>query len=110
MAIALTLGTISQGARRVVKIDCSRELSGTELLTGTPTVTERTTTDLTIASKAVSVAAEEVNGASVPAGRVLRFFVSGAKAGQRYTLDISCATTSAPDAETLAYEGALACV
>lgn len=109
MAISLDLGTISQGAKRVVKINCTRELTGTEALTGTPIVTERTTSDLTITSKIVNAAVEIVDGESVAVGKCLRFFVIGAKKGTTYTIDISCTTTSSPDPETLCYEGVLVC-
>lgn len=111
MAIKVYLGTISHGAKRVVKIDCTQELTGSEVLTGTPLVTERTTTDLTITRKIVNTAVETINGASVAIGCAIRFYVVGAKAATgSYIIDISCGTTSSPDAETLTYEGRLDCV
>lgn len=71
-----------------------------ELLTGTPTVTEITSADLTIDSEAVSGTAETINGLSVAASRSILFRVSGQVAGTEYKLRVQCATTSSP-AQTL---------
>ena len=111
MAIQIQLGVISAGAQRQARINCTRDLLPGESLTGTPTVVERTTTDLTITSKLVNVAQEDdVEGETVAIGKCLLFFLVGANAGTNYVIDIGCGTTSSPDAETLVYEGFLECV
>lgn len=110
MAIVLDFRTISEGATRVVKINCTRELSDTEILVGTPVVTERTTTDLTITEKVVSPIIETVEGNAVAIGKCIRFALLGAKADYAYVIDVSCYTSSSPTAEKLTYEGTLNCI
>jgi len=68
-----------------------------ESLTGTPTVVEVTTTDLTITSKAVSTTALTINGTSVAAGAAVQFKVSGMKTtGSPYTLKVTVSTNATP--------------
>lgn len=63
-----------------------------ELLTGTPTVAEETTSDLTIANKAVNTAALTINGKSVAIGQAVQFKVSGQLATGTVRGDESIAT------------------
>lgn len=67
-------------------------LESGETLTGTPTVTG--SADLTLGSKAVSVAAMEINGVSVPAGEAVTFSVAGGTAGQKYTITVVVSTST----------------
>lgn len=68
-----------------------------ESLTGTPTVTEVTTTDLTIANVSINTAALVINGQSVPIGRAVQFKVSGQlTANSPYKLKITATTDSSP--------------
>ncbi len=72
-------------------------LDAGELLTGTPTITEETTTDLTISNKAVNTAALTINGASVAIGQAVQFKVVGQKvSGSPYTIKITVGTTATP--------------
>ena len=116
MSIRIDLGTFSEGTtadpgKRVVSINCTKELTGAEVLTGTPVVLERTTADLTITSKRINTSPVEVERVTVATNKAIQFFVKGAtKARGSYLIDIACATTSTPDAEKLTYEGVLLCV
>ena len=80
---------------------CSVSLVGIldsgELATGTPTVTEVTTTDLTITSIAVSTAELTINNKAVAVGKAIQFKVVGQLvANSPYTLKITVATDSTP--------------
>lgn len=110
MSIRITLPPISEGAKRNVAIDFTADLNDDELLTGTVTVTENTTTDLTIANKQVNVAIIDINGVDVAVGKAVMFSVDAANAvaGQLYILDLSVATDSTP-AERLDYQLELPC-
>lgn len=104
MAIKIDLGTKSSSAVRNVKIDATAELTGSEVLTGTPTITEST---LTLTGKAInSSATVEINGATVALNKAILFTVAGGTAGTTYSIAISVGTTSNP-AETLTYDGQL---
>lgn len=88
---------------RNVAIDFQGKLDTSELLTGTPTVTEVDTTDLTLASKVVSTAELTIRGTTVAIGEAVQFRVSGGVAGGEYTIRISVTTTASP-AQTLVDE------
>lgn len=91
----------SVGSTRNVAVSFSGQLDDGELLTGTPTITEGTTTDLTINNKAVSSAALTINGITVPIGEAVQCSVSGfVSANYPYTINISV-TTDATPAQTL---------
>ena len=87
--------TLSVGATRVVYIDCTREL-GDASLTGTPTVAEQTTSDLTLGNKAVNTATYTcgVSGRTVAVGKAMLFSVSGGAEGTEYTVRVACDTDS----------------
>lgn len=72
-------------------------LEAGELLTGTPTVVEVGTTDLTLENKAVNTAALTISGKSVAIGQAVQFKVSGqASANSPYTLLVTTATDASP--------------
>ncbi len=69
-------------------------LDSGETLTGTPTVAEVTTTDLTITAKAVSTAALTINGVGVAIGAAVQFKVAGQLITHTpYTIKITVSTT-----------------
>lgn len=77
------------------------ELDSGEVLTGTPTVEEETTTDLTIANKAVNTSALTINGKNVPIGEAVQFKVSGQQAmgsaaSGTYKIKITVSTDATP--------------
>jgi len=90
-----TVGEILNSA-----VSFSGKLYAGEKLTGTPTVVEVTTTDLTLSSKVVSIAILIVSGVDVPIGEAVQFSVSGGVAGTLYTVNISVGTDATP-AQTL---------
>ena len=63
------------------------ELRSTELLTGTPTITEVTSSDLTITNKLVSASELSISGRTVAIGRAITFTVSGGVAKTSYVIN-----------------------
>jgi len=70
-------------------------LDSGELLTGTPVITEVTTSNLTIASKAVNTTTLTIDGTTHTAGQALQCSVTSATAGE-YEILWECATDSSP--------------
>ena len=85
---------------RAVKVSFKDDLDTSELLTGTPTLTEITTSDLTLANKAVNTAALTILGGTVAIGQAVQFTVTGGTAGTTYTIQITAGTDATP-AQTL---------
>lgn len=83
--------TISTAETRNVAVDMSGKLDGAGVMTGTPLITEVTTSVLTLGSKAVSTAQLTINGATVAIGQALQFTVSGSTAGT-YLVNLQCGT------------------
>jgi hypothetical protein len=93
--------TLAVGETRNFAVSFVGVLDAGESLTGTPLVTEETTTDLTITNKTISTAALTVNGKPVPIGHAVQFRVSGQLvAGSPYTIKITVSTDATP-AQTL---------
>lgn len=88
------------GEVRNGKFSFANKLDTGELLTGTPTITEISTTDLTLASVAVSTGELTINGVAVAAGEAVTFKVTGFAANKQYRLLFECGTDSTP-AQTL---------
>lgn len=97
MAIeAVQVPDIAASATENGAISFVGKLDSAELLTGTPTVVELTSSDLTIASVAVSSSALTINGVSVAAGKAVTFSVTGQTAGTTYRLKATAGTDSTP--------------
>lgn len=96
------LRTVSSDAVEVVAIDESFELDSGETLTGTPTVTEIDTNDLTITNNALNASSMTINGNTAAANCAVLFRISGQKAGKLYNIKYTVNTTSTP-ARTLAW-------
>ena len=79
-----------------MSVSFADKLSTGELLTGTPTVTEETTSDLTITNKAVSTAILTIDGKSVAAGAAVQYSASGFQHGITYRIDSLCNSDSIP--------------
>jgi len=71
-----------------------------ELFTGTPTVAEVTTSDLTITNQGLNTAELTILGVTNAIGQVIVFTVAGGVAGQRYAILCNC-DTDAGNAQTL---------
>jgi len=85
---------------RVVAVSFQGKLDTGELLTGTPTIVEVTTSALTLANKAVSTVALTIDGVSNAIGEAVQFSVTGGTAGVTYTINVQVGTDSTP-AQTL---------
>ena len=96
------LRTVSSDAVEVVAVDESFELDSGETLTGTPTVTEIDTSDLTITNKALNTSSMTINGNTAAVSCAVLFKISGQKAGKLYHIKYTVATTSNPS-RTLAW-------
>lgn len=79
-----------------VSVDMRGVLDSGELLTGTPTVLEVTTTDLTLSSKAVNSTTLTINGNTCVAGQAVTFRVAGGVAGTDYVISITVGTNATP--------------
>lgn len=75
-----------------------------ELLTGTPTVAEQTSSDLTITNKVVNSAALTINNKTVAIGNAVQFKVVGhLLATLEYTIKITVLTDSSPAQTKIGY-------
>ena len=91
--------TISVGDTEVIDVDFTPRLRDTESLTGTPTVVEITTSDLTLANKGVNTAEYEntVNGKTVAVGAGVQFSIAGGNAANSpYTIQVTVSTDGTP--------------
>ena len=98
LAIEVPDKTVSEVLNAAVNF--SGKLDAGEKLTGTPVVVEVSSTDLSLGSKAVSVAIINISGVDVPIGEAVQFSVSGGVADTKYEINVSCTTDSSP-AQTL---------
>lgn len=82
--------TFAPGEVRNGSVSFANWLDSGETLSGTPTVAEVTTTDLTITNKAVSTAALTINDKSVALGQAVQFTFTGQLATRAsYTIQIT---------------------
>jgi len=87
--------TVSE--ERTIAIDFRGKLDSGELLTGTPIITEVTTSDLTLTSKAVNTAELTINDLTVAIGEAVQCLVTGGLAATRnYVIQVQCGTDSTP--------------
>ena len=91
---------VAVGATRHFAVSFVGQLDLDEYLSGTPTVAEQTTSDLTIANRAVSTEVLVINGVEVAVGKAVQFTVTGQQAATSYSVKITAATDSTP-AQTL---------
>lgn len=84
------------GETRNISVRFSELLDSGEALTGTPTILEQTTSDLTISSKVVSTAITVINGVSTPIGEAVQCSILGGTAGTTYDIQIVAASDSTP--------------
>lgn len=85
---------------RLVVVSFDAVLEADETLTGTPTATDATT-DLTLASKAVSSDAFVLYGRTIPAARCVQFTTTGGTAGTTYDIVVACGTTGGTATQTV---------
>ena len=87
---------LAVGDVRNAKISIAAALDEGELATGTPTIAEVRTTDLTITNEAVNTSAETIEGVSTAIGKAILFKVSGQLASREYRLVVTVTTDSTP--------------
>lgn len=88
---------ISEGDVEMLAVDFTDWLDSGELLTGTPTVAEQTTSDLTISNVAVNTAALTVLGNTVAIGAGVQAKVIGQLAATgEYSVLITASTDASP--------------
>ena len=88
------LPKVSVGDTDVAAVDLTDYLDSGETFTGTPTVVEITTTDLTITNKTVNTAVLTLNGRTVAVGAAIQFKVSGMAANKTYKVQVTGTTTA----------------
>ena len=94
---ALDRPTFMVGETQLCSVSFDDKLDSGESLSGTPTVAEVSTSDLTFANEAVSTSALTINHKSVAAGRAVQFKVTEfGTTNAPYTVRITCATDSTP--------------
>lgn len=73
-------------------VSFANKLDSGELLSGTPTVVEVTTSALTLTNKAVNTSALTLDGQDVAIGEAVTFTVAGGSAGVRYHIRVNVDT------------------
>ena len=81
---------------RNVGVSFKDALDSGELLTGTPTIVEVTTSDLTLSDKVVNTAKLTIAGKSAAIGQAVQFKVLGGTADKTYTILITTSTDATP--------------
>jgi hypothetical protein len=85
------------GETNNISVDFTDVLDSGELLTGTPTIVEQDTSDLTITNVAVNTAALTINSRTVAIGMAIQGAVSGqTTTNSPYTLTVTASTDSTP--------------
>ena len=83
--------------KRLVSVSFDKVLDSGEAITGTPTATEVTTSDLTIGSVSASTAVLTIDNESIGIGRAMQFLVSGqVAANSPYSILMTAVTDSSP--------------
>ncbi|PCI54141.1 MAG: hypothetical protein COB36_10645 [Alphaproteobacteria bacterium] len=83
--------SLSLNETRNVAVSMVGKLDSGETLTGTPTIAEVDTSDLTLTNKAVSTKKLTINGEEINASLALQFTVSSSAKGN-YTVNLKCST------------------
>ena len=90
----------SPGETKAVSVDVQDMLESGELATGTPTIVEVSTSDLTLANKVVSTGALTINGRTAAIGQAIQFTAAAGTANTSYRIRTTF-TTDATPAQTL---------
>lgn len=86
---------------RVLSCSFKGKLDAGELLTGSPTIAEIGTSDLTFSNIGVNTVALTINGAPVAIGEAVQFKVTGGVANTLYKIRISPAGTDGTPSQKL---------
>ncbi len=79
----------SSGETMQVRVSFAQLLVDSDTLTGTPTVAEQTTSDLTITSVEVNTGAVTILGESVSASNAVLFMCAGGSVGVSYIIKVT---------------------
>ena len=91
------VGEMSAGETRAFAVNYTDKLESGELLTGTPTIVEVTTSDLTLANKAVSTGSLTILGDTVATGAAVQWTVAaGSGLSGEYTIRVTVGTDATP--------------
>lgn len=97
------VGVLSVGSTSVISVSLDDWLDSGESLSGTQSVSEVTTSDLTITNLAetpgvatITTATMTIRGKSVAAGRALQFVVTGHQDNTSYVVLVTARTNSTP--------------
>ena len=86
---------------RTISINYTDKLDTGEALTGTPTVTEVSTSDLTISGAQLNSGELTINGETVAASKAVQCQVAGGSSGSTYSLSVTVSTdATSPGAQT----------
>lgn len=87
---------ISVGDFERAEIDFSSWLGSLELLSGSPTATEVTSTDLTISAVQINSVTLSILGTDVAPYCAVIFRISGQKTGRKYTIRLTAQSDASP--------------
>ena len=73
----------------MASVSFAGRLESGELLTGTPTVTEIRTSDLTLGNKALNTAQITINEGTVAISQAVQFSVTGGTGGREYEIEVT---------------------
>ena len=82
----------SSGETMQVRISFDELLVDSDVLTGTPTAVEVTTSDLTITTVQTNVGTVTILGKTIPIANAVTFLCAGGTAGTTYTIAITVST------------------
>jgi hypothetical protein len=82
----------SSGETMQVRISFDELLVDSDVLTGTPTAVEVTTTDLTITTVQINAAAVTILGKTIAIANAVTFLCAGGTAGSTYTIQTTVST------------------
>jgi hypothetical protein len=83
---------ISVGDTDIASIDYTEYLDEDEFLSGTPTVSEVTSTDLTVSNKVVNTEEVRILGRDIAIGKAVQFKLSGQKVNTEYSIRVTVST------------------
>lgn len=95
---------VAEGELRNAVVSFASLLDSAETLTGTPTVEEVDTADLTITNAAINTTVKVVNGKSVAIGKAVQFTFSGQlQSGGIYRIKVTVNTSAVPSQRLIGY-------
>jgi len=86
----------SPGDTEAGAVNFVNQLRESELLTGTPTAEEQTTSALTLSNVGLNSGSVEIAGVTAAANQAITFSVSGGSSSTLYSIKVTCGTDSTP--------------